>query len=165
MKKFIKASVLAAALGASFTASAAGYAIVDAGKILQQLPQREAIGKKLNEEFQTRAAELNALQKELVELSQKNQRDAALMTPQEQTKLVRKLEELDAQFKLKGKAFQEDQQRRGQEENNKLLVLLEDAIEKVAKREGYDLVISKQAALYANQKVDISDKVIQQLSK
>ena len=165
MKKFIKASVLAAALGASFTASAAGYAIVDAGKILQQLPQREAIGKKLNEEFQTRAAELNALQKELVELSQKNQRDAALMTPQEQTKLVRKLEELDAQFKLKGKAFQEDQQRRGQEENNKLLVLLEGAIEKVAKREGYDLVIAKQAALYANPKVDISDKVIQQLSK
>ena len=165
MKKIIKATVLALALGASFTASAAGYAVVDAGKILQQLPQREAIGKRLNEEFQTRAVELNKLQKELVSLNEKRQRDAALMTPQEQTKLVRKLEELDAQLKLKGRAFKEDQQRRGQEENNKLLVLLQNAIETVSKRDGYDLVVTKQAALFVAPKLDISDKIIQELSK
>lgn len=165
MKKVIKATALALALATSFTASAAGYAVVDAGHILQQLPQREAIGKRLNEEFQTRAVELNKLQTELVTLNEKRQRDAALMTQQEQTQLGRKLAELDAQLKLKGKAFQEDQQRRGQEENNKLLVLLEHAIETVAKRDGYDLVITKQAALFVDPKLDISDKIIQELSK
>jgi len=165
MKKIIKATALALVLAASFTASAVGYAVVDAGHILQQLPQREAIGKRLNEEFQTRAVELNKLQTELVTLNEKRKRDAALMTQQEQIQLERKLAELDAQLKLKGKAFQEDQQRRGQEENNKLLVLLQKAIETVAKRDGYELVITKQAALFVDPKLDISDKIIQELSK
>ncbi len=165
MKKFLKATTLALMLGSSFTAAAAGYAVVDTAKILQQLPQREAIGKKLSQEFQPRAAELNKLQKQLVELNQKRQRDAALMTPQESTDLIRKLEQLDAQLKLKGKAFKEDQQRRGQEENNKLILLLQKAVETVAKRGGYDIVLARQAALYVTPERDISDKVIEELSK
>lgn len=165
MKKFLKATTLALMLGSSLTAVAAGYAVVDTAKILQQLPQREAIGKKLSQEFQPRAVELNKLQKQLVELNQKRQRDAALMTPQESTDLIRKLEQLDAQLKLKGKAFKEDQQRRGQEENNKLIVLLQKAVEKVAKRGGYDIVLARQAALYVTPERDISDKVIEELSK
>lgn len=165
MKKFLKATTLALMLGSSFTAAAAGYAVVDTAKILQQLPQREAISKKLSQEFQPRAAELNKLQKQLVELNQKRQRDAELMTPQESTELYRKLEQLDAQLKLKGKAFKEDQQRRGQEENNKLIVLLQKAVEKVAKRGGYDIVLARQAALYVTPERDISDKVIEELSK
>lgn len=165
MKKLIKATTLALALGASFTATAAGYAVVDAGRILQQLPQREAVGKKMNEEFQPRVAELQKLQKELVELDQKAKRDAALMTQQEKTSTVRKLKELSSQLELKKTAFEEDRQRRGQTEQNKLLMLVQKAVETVSKREGYDLVLAKQAALFVNPKLDISDKVIQELSK
>jgi len=165
MKKSLKSTAIALAFGASFTASAAGYAVVDAGKIMQQLPQREAVGKKLNEEFQPRVAELKKLQSELVSLNEKRQRDAALMTQQEQTQLVRQLEQLDAQLKLKGKAFKEDQQRRNQEEQNKLIVLLQNAIKSVSEREQYDLVVTKQAVLFAKPGLDISDKVIQELSK
>ena len=65
MKKLIKATTLALALGASFTVTAAGYAVVDAGKILQQLPQREAVSKKMSEEFQPRVTELKQLQQAL----------------------------------------------------------------------------------------------------
>lgn len=105
MKNFIKTTAIALAVSASFTASAAGYAVVDTARIMQQLPQREAISKMLNQEFQPRAAELQKMQKEIVELDKKRQRDAALMSPQEQTDIMRKLEQLDAQIKLKGKAF------------------------------------------------------------
>ena len=52
-----------------------------------------------------------------------------------------------------------------QEEQGKLIVLLQDAIEAVSKREKYDLVVTKQAVLFAKPGLDISDKVIQELSK
>jgi len=165
MKNFIKTTAIALAVSASFTATAAGYAVVDTARIMQQLPQREAISKMLNQEFQPRAAELQRMQKEIVELDKKRQRDAALMSPQEQTDIMRKLEQLDAQIKLKGKAFKEDQQRRGQEEQGKLVGLLQNAIQAVSERNNYDLVVTKQAVLFAKPELDISDKVIQELSK
>ncbi|MFT5879522.1 MAG: outer membrane protein [Moritella sp.] len=165
MKKLIKATTLALVLGASFTATAAGYAVVDAGKVLQQLPQREAVGKKMSEEFQPRMAELKQLQKALLELDQKAKRDVALMTQQEKTSTVRKLKELSSQLERKKSEFDEDRQRRGQIEQNKLLMLVQKAVETVSQREGYDLVLAKQTILFVNPKLDISDKVIQELSK
>ena len=43
MKKLIKATALALALGASFTASAAGYAVVDAGVGVLETAQRDML--------------------------------------------------------------------------------------------------------------------------
>jgi outer membrane protein len=87
-------------------------------------------------------------------------RDGELMSSTDRTKIQRELASLDSSYKLKAKALQEDQRRRGQEEEQKLVMKIRTAIQTVAKKEGYDIVVDAQAILFADPKDDLSNKVI-----
>jgi outer membrane protein len=87
-------------------------------------------------------------------------RDGELMSSSERTKLQREMASLESDYKLKAKALQEDQRRRGAEEEQKLVQKIRKAIQDVAKREGYDIVVDANAVLYASPKDDLSSKVI-----
>jgi outer membrane protein len=87
------------------------------------------------------------------------------MSADERTKSQRKLAELQADFNLKGQALQEDQRRRFNEEQQKVFEKIQTNVESIAKSEGYDMVLNRQAVVYSNDKNDISAKVIQQVSK
>ena len=75
-------------------------------------------------------------------------------------KLQREMASLESDYKLKAKALQEDQRRRGAEEEQKLVQKIRQAIQDVAKREGYDIVLDANAVLHASPKDDLSTKVI-----
>lgn len=87
------------------------------------------------------------------------------MAADERTKLQRRLAELQADFNLKGQALQEDQRRRFNEEQKKVLNKVQDAIDSIAKAQGYDLVLNGQSVVFGAEKLDISAQVIQQVSK
>jgi len=87
------------------------------------------------------------------------------MSADDRTKSQRKLAELQADFNLKGQALQEDQRRRFNEEQQKVFEKIQTNVESIAKSEGYDMVLNRQAVVYSNDKNDISAKVIQQVSK
>ena len=51
------------------------------------------------------------------------------------------------------------------EERGKILTKVQAAIDSIAKSNGYDLVLERNAAPYAASKLDISSQVISQVSK
>ncbi|MGX9460987.1 OmpH family outer membrane protein [Shewanella sp. A14] len=146
-------------------AQAEKLAVVDMGEVFEQLPQREQISKSLKAEFGDRVAEVQKMQEEMRTLVEKQQRDGALMNDTQKTELVRKMESLKSEFQLKGKALDEDMRRRQGEEQNKLLVQVQKAINTIAAKEQYDMVLQRGAVIFVKPEADISSKVVEALSK
>ena len=166
MKKIVNGALVSLLLaGAPLAAQAEKLAVVDMGTVFQQIPQREQITNSLKKEFGDRMAEVQKLQDELKGYMEKQQRDAALMTEAQKTELGRKMEQAKADLQLKGKALDEDLRRRQGEEQNKLLVKVQKAINDIAKADKYDMVLQRGAVVFVKPEADISNKVAEALSK
>ena len=168
-KLFCALSVSALMLGSSLTSVAQAaeqkIGVIHMQSIFQQLPQREVIQQKLQKEFSERYDEIKKIQAKLVKLDEKNKRDGAVMSSDQKTKLIRDAEALQSDYKLKGKALQEDVRRRQGEEENKLLQKIRKAIDEVAKADKYDVILQSGAVSYIDKKFDISAKIAKKVSK
>lgn len=165
MKPTIKAAGLSLAIvTASMYATAAeaaqkiGY--VATGPVIAQMAQESNINEKLRKEFKDQIAQVERLKADLEKGVEKLQRNGELMSEKDRTKLQRELQSMDAEFKLKAKNLQEDQRKRSVEEERKLVQKLQKTITDIAQKEGYDMVIDRQAVLYASPEDDLSEKVL-----
>lgn len=165
MKKFIKMAATAALMLSAPLFAAEKIAVVDMQEVFNQLPQRDAISKQLQNEFEGRVNEVRNLQTQMKDLYTKQQKDAALMGNEEKLQITRKLEELQAEYNLKAKAVEEDNRRRQAEERQKLILQIESAIQAISKRDGYTLIIDRAAAIHFAPEMNISGKVVEQVSK
>jgi outer membrane protein len=162
------ASLALGLMAAGFSAQASAetkIAVINVPRIMQEIPQGKAIEAKLKSEFSSRISEMQRLETEGQTLAAKLKKDEAFMAADERTKLQRRLAELQADFNLKGQALQEDQRRRFNEEQKKVLDKVQTAIDGIAKAQGYDLVLNGQSVVFGAEKLDISAQVIQQVSK
>lgn len=154
-------------LGAAFFSNAADaaqkVAYVNTAKVFQALPQREIALQKMQNEFKDRANELKSLEQEIKTKVAKLKRDSSLMSSDEVEKLRINIGQLDSTYKIKAQALKKESSRREAQEKHKLFELIQGAVAKVAKKEGYDLVIDANMMQYGNSTYDISDKVIKQL--
>ena len=166
MKTMMRAATLyVALLGVSVSAHAIDIATVDLGKVMSEIPQTKAIKSKLNTEFDSRIREMQRMETEGQTLASKLKKDESFMSAAEKTKSQRRLAELQAEFNVKAQALQEDQRRRYGEEQKKVIEKIKTAVDSIAKSEGYDMVLNRQAVLFTDEKYDISTQVIQQVSK
>ena len=169
MSKVLRVASLALGLMAvGFSTQAAAetkIAVINVPRIMQEIPQGKAVEAKLKSEFSSRISEMQRLESEGQSLAAKLKKDESFMSADERTKMQRRLAELQADFNLKGQALQEDQRRRFNEEQKKVLNKVQDAIDSIAKAQGYDLVLNGQSVVFGAEKLDISAQVIQQVSK
>lgn len=166
MKTFLKVVTLAVAMVSVSAAHAAQkIGVVFPSKVMQESPQREAIIKKLESEFKGRYDELQKLEKDIKKIESTLQRDAELMNSSDVTKLQRQAEVKVSEYKLKRKAFEEDNRRRQNEEQQKALELVKDVIDTVAAKGKYDLILNAEQVVFAKDGIDISDQVIKEMSR
>ncbi len=138
-----------------------GY--INTAQVFQALPQREVVLQKMQEEFKDKADELKAIQAEAKTKIEKLKRDGELMGQDEVQKLRVEIAELDSKYKIKGQALEQASARREAQEKQKLFKLIQDAVDQVAKKEGYDMILDAQAVGYAKPEFNISEKVINEL--
>lgn len=165
MKQWIKAAslslvILSSSMYAQAAEAAQKVGYVATGQAMAQLAKRYNVAEKLRGEFKDRIDELRGLESRMKTKVDKMKRDGELMSSSDRTKLQREMASLESNYKLKAKALQEDQRRRGAEEEQKLVQKIRKAIQDVAKREGYDIVLDANAVLHASPKDDLSAKVI-----
>ena len=156
-------ALMAAGMGSAFAETK--IAVVNMGEVFQKLPQREAVAAKLKGEFEPRMRELQKLEQEGQKLVEKFRKDEAFMSAEQKKQNQEKLAKLQMEFNQKRQAFEQDNGRRQSEERNKILTKVQAAIDAIAKSNGYDLVLERNAAPYAASKLDISGQVISQVSK
>lgn len=168
MKKLLKAAGISLLLlTSSFFANAAQaaqkIAYVNTAEVFQVLPQREVVAKQMQQEFKDKAAELQSIKAQAQEKIKKLQRDGSIMSQSDVEKLRIEISQLESTYKIKGQALEQESQRKEAQERQKLLTTIQSAVEKVAKKDGYDMVVDIQALRYASPKYDITQQVIKAL--
>jgi len=170
LKKLVTAvSLSALMLGATMSSTAFAaeqkIGVIDMATIFKNLPQREQVAQQLQAEFKERVESIQAIEKQMQALVEKQKRDGALMSTEQKTAMAREMESLQSDYQLKRKALEEDNRRRQGEERNKLLMQVQTAVNTIAETEKYDIIMQSNAVAYINKEHDISVKVAAKVAK
>jgi len=144
-----------------FSAQALNVAVVDGSQVIKKY--QPAIDAKLKREFKDREGQLVALQADLRKMSDKLQRDKAVLSATELSKMQTEFQNKERELQRQGAAFNEDVSLRGNQEMQILLQKVQTVIDKIAADKKYDMVIQRGAAVYVNDSLDITPAVLKQL--
>ena len=165
IKKLTICSLWLLMLAAGSAAAELKIAVLDTQRALLESEEAQALLQKAQQELQAEQDQLQALNDEIVELQKKLQTDGEVMSPTEQRKLQKEIEnkQIDLQF-LSNKLQKEVNDRRQellQQIVPKIDVVLKDLIE----LEGYDMIIERANLRYVNSKHDITRRVTEKLNE
>ena len=170
LNKFIKTVACSAVassllLASSVMAADQKIAVVNFQEVMGKIPQTATVMQGLEVEFKDDKAVLAQLEKDIKYYQEKKQRDGSLMSAKEKEELDTQIATLYQDYQIKGKAFQQATGLRKNEETNKIVALVRQAIDNIAAKEKYDLVLEQQAVVFAKPDASITDKVVEQVSK
>lgn len=137
---------------------------VNAARVLEEAPQAEKARKQLQKEFAPRDKQLVGLQKTIKKLEGKLKRNGAIMSENEQRKLDREIVTNKRELKRSREEFREDLNIRRNEAFEKLSRRIREVINFIAEKEKYDLIVG-DSVIFASKRIDISNKVVQQLKQ
>jgi len=152
-------------LASSAMAANQKIAVVNFQEIMGKIPQTAAVMQALEAEFKDEKAVLSQLEKDIEYYQEKKNRDGSLMSAKEKEDLEAQIATLYADYQTKGKAFQQATGARQNEETNKIVALVRQAIDSIAAKEKYDLVLEQKAVVFAKPETSITEKVVEQVSK
>jgi len=162
MQWLLTASLLL--LLAPLHAAEVSVAFVNTQRVLEQAPQAASARDKLQREFAPRDSELVSAGKQLKGLEERLSRDSSIMSDSERRKLEREILSLQRELKRDREAFTEDLNIRRNEEFAKLQRDVAAAIVALAKENRYDLIF-EAGVVYASDRVDITEMVLQRLNR
>jgi len=136
--------------------------IVNTDRIVREAPQAKAALARIEQEFSKRAKELEEMAARIKSMSEKLDKDAAVLSESERFKRQRELTDLDKDFQRKQGAYREDLSQRRNEELSSVLDKITKVIRQIAETEKYDIVF--QEAIYSSPRADMTDKVLKALA-
>ena len=151
-------------LGLSVTASAANnppslnIAIVDTVMIQQFLVS--SVDKSLENDFKSRYEALNKQAKEISDQQSKFRKEKDIMKASLKEALEKKIQKMQIEYQEKAQSFEADLNARRNEEIRPKFELILDTVKELSRKENYDIVMTKTAALYVDNKYDITENVI-----
>jgi outer membrane protein len=136
---------------------------VNTERILRDSAPAKAAQAKIESEFKRRDDDLQRLATDLRGKAEKLDKDSPVLSDTQRVSRQRELSNLDMDLQRKRREFQEDFNRRRNEEFSTIVSKANDAIKNIAQQENYDLIV--QDAVTVNPRIDITDKVIQSLGR
>ena len=162
--KFILAFVMMSLAMAASAQAADKIAVVNMSNLFQQVAQSSGVSKTLENEFSGRASELQNMENSLQAKMQRLQRDGSTMKASERSKLEKDVMAQRQTFSQKAQAFEQDRQRRSNEERGKLVTRIQTAVKAVAADQSIDLVVDANAVAFNSKDVkDITADVLKQV--
>lgn len=155
---FVLLLAFASASGAQ-TTNKIGYVSLD--RILRDAAPAVRAQKKIEAEFSKRDQELQRGAEQLKQQQETLERNAVTMSESERQRREREFADATRDFQRKQREFREDLNQRRNEELASVLERANRAVRAIAEQEKYDIVF--QEAVYANPRIDITDKVIKAL--
>jgi len=133
--------------------------VVNVPVLMEQAPQARVAMAALEEEFQPRQRAIVAKQTEFKDLTEKVQRDIAVMGETERRNAEKDLRDLQREVARLQTEFQEDLNLRRNEELGNLQRSLLKEVQDYAQAAGFDLVVG-DGVLYASTAVNITENVL-----
>ena len=163
---FIIAFAVALAAGPLFAVSAAAQAegrigFVNTERILRDAVPAQRAQKKIEAEFAKRDQELTKIADQLKKMQDELEKNSVTMAETTRRNKEREFADLNREFQRKQREFREDLNSRRNEELAQVVEQANRVIRQIAEAEKYDIIF--QDAVYANPRIDITDKVIKTL--
>ena len=160
LKKYILAGIALLSFSAGvYAESKIGF--VNSQKILNDAPQAARAKKKIEKDFEKRDQDLQRIAKQLQGMQENLDKNAVTMAESERRTKEREFADLNRDFQRKQREFREDLSQRQNEEMASIFERVNKIIKQIAEAEKYDIIF--QEAVYANPRIDITDKVIKAL--
>lgn len=156
------AALAAASFALPAAAQEARIAAVNSERILRDSQPAKAAQSKLEAEFAKRDRDLQDTAAKLKAMSDKLDKDSAVLADADRTRRQRELSDLDRDFQRKQREFREDLNQRRNEELAQVLERANRVIRSIAEQRKYDLIV--QEAVYVNPRIDITDDVLKALN-
>ncbi|WBF65843.1 MAG: OmpH family outer membrane protein [Candidatus Kinetoplastibacterium crithidii] len=136
---------------------------VSTERILKDSDIGKSAQSKIESEFTSINHDLHNLELELRSLVSNFEKDSPILSENDKLKKQRDIEDLDLDLKRKRRVFQEDFNRRRNEEFSIIISKANECIKKLAEEENYDLIV--EDAVVVNPRIDITDKIIKNLNR
>ena len=163
MKVSTLSLVAAALLGLSQAAIAeTKIGFVNSDRVMREAAPAVRAQQRLEKEFEKRDQELQRLAKDLKSMQEELEREGTTMADSDRRSKERALNDLNRDFQRKQREFREDLNQRRNEELASVLDKANRSVKDIAEKENYNIIF--QEAVYANPRIDITDKVIKALS-
>ncbi len=158
--------LLACAATAMLLAPAAALAqsklgFVNTERILRDAAPAVRAQKKLETEFAKKRQDLQRLDDQLKRLQSELEKNGVTMPEAQRRTKEREFNDLSRELQRKDRDFQEELNQRRNEELAQVIEQANRVIRQLAEQEKYDIIF--QDAVYANPRIDITDKVIKAL--
>jgi outer membrane protein len=135
---------------------------VSTERIFREAAPAKTAQAKIEQEFSRRDKDLQDMGARLKSMSDKLDKDAAVLSESDRAKRQREVADLDKEFQRKQREFREDLNQRRNEELAIVLERTNKVIKQIAETEKYDIVF--QEAVFASSRIDITDKVLKALN-
>lgn len=166
--KGFKLAILSAVISASALAPVAAaqaqtlkIGFVNTERILRDSTFAVQAQKRLEGDFSKRQKELESLAAKVRADAVKLDKDSITLPESEKVRRQRELAEADREFQRKRREFDEDLAQKKSQLVGELVEKANKVIRELAERENYDIIL--QEAVYANKRIDVTDKVLQRL--
>jgi outer membrane protein len=141
-------------------ATRVGFVNID--RIMRESGPAQAAQARLEQEFSKRDKELQDMANRLKGLSERLEKDGPTLSQTEGNRRRQEIVDLDREFQRKQREFREDLSARQNQELQAVLERANRVVKEVADRDRIDIVF--QEAVYANPRIDITDKVLRALN-
>ena len=139
-------------------------AYVNMAKAIETSPQAEAVLNELKSEFDPKDQQLAAKREKLRKIEEELEKSALVLKESDRQNLEKEVRDLRRVIKRETQDFREELNVRQNEELRKLERIVLKVVAKIAEDEKYDLIIH-QGAIYASNRIDITDQVLEELAK
>jgi outer membrane protein len=164
VSRLVASALLLTALAPAALGAEVRVAFVNVAKLLEEAPQADDARAKLEKEFAPRDRELLAAQREIRQIEDRLLRESSGLSDAERSSLELDLRTRRREVKRQQDEFRDDLNLRRNQELAALQRQVIEAVQGLAKREGYDLVMT-EGVVYASARVDITDKVLDRLKQ
>lgn len=160
---------LALALALTCVASAAAaesrVAVVNISTLLREAPQARDANKRLNSEFAPRREELTECGEDIQAAERRLKKDGQRMDDLGRKRLVQKLSRQRRDCSRLQDEVRDDYNQRRNEELKDLQKLVNQIVADIADKRGLDVVLTEPAVLFVDDKVDLTDEVLDELER
>lgn len=157
-------ALIGSTLFSSITMAEQKVGVVNVEVIFQQMPQAIATQQTLAIEFKDEQTRIEALRQSISKDIETLRNDAPTMSEVQIKEGETKINQARVEYEAMVKPFQEKVQRRSKSENDRLLIMLNKAIQAVAADEKFDLIVDRKSVVFVTPTYDISEKVLKKVS-
>jgi outer membrane protein len=159
LKKVILFGLVVMTSSVALAESKIGF--VNSQKILNEAPQAAKAKKRIEKDFEKRDQDLQKMAKQLQTMQEALEKNGVTMAESDRRNKEREFGDLNRDFQRRQREFREDLSQRQNEEMAAIFERVNKVIKQIAEAEKYDIIF--QEAVWANPRIDITDKVIKTL--